>query len=161
MEPLITYRLTGTQVWSYHFFAGRQMIGKASYVLSLSPVVRIESPVVSWYSMFQMNTDSDILSGVSRKVMDDRAGKEAFRIVYCEPGFYRILGGNVNLLVECRDEAHLFGNPGQPVMALTERIREWSWVPVGEPFFMTTVYERNVPMKLLSAILAFPVLKFF
>ena len=93
--------------------------------------------------------------------MDDRTGMEIYRVIFCEPGFYRMIGGETNLLVECRDEAYLFGNPGQPVMALTERIREWSWVPVGEPFFMTTVYERNVPMKLLSAILAFPVLKFF
>ena len=159
MEPIITYRQTDTRVWSYHFFAGQQMIGKASYALSLSPVVRIETGVVSWYSMFQMNTDSDILSGVSRKVMDDRTGLEVFRIVYCEPGFYRIMGGDVNLLVECRDNSYLFGNPGQPVLAMMERIREWPWVPAGEPFFRTTVYEECAP-GLLLGMLAFPALRF-
>ena len=158
MEPIITYRLTDTGLWSYHFFSGRRMIGKASSALSLSSVVRIESGSVSWYSMFRMDTDNGVVPGASRTVMDDHTGLEAFRIVYCEPGFYRLLGGEKSLLVECRGNAYLFGNPGQPVLALTERIREWPWVPAGEPFFRTTVYE-DVPEELVLAMAAFPAVR--
>ena len=157
MDPIITYRLTDTGLWSYHFYLGRQMIGKATSVLALSSTVRIESVAGPWYSMFHV--DTAIAPGVSRKVKSDRTDLEVFRIVYCEPGFYRILGGEVNLLVEYRDNAYLFGNPGQPVLAVTERIREWSWVPQGEPFFLTTVYE-ECKADLLTAMLAFPVLRF-
>ena len=112
------------------------------------------------YSMFWMNTDNGVVPGVSRTVMDDRTGQEAFRIVYCEQGFYRLLGGDMNLLVECRENAYLFGNPGQPVLTLTERILEWPWAPAGEPFFRTVVYEGNVPEELLVAMLAFPAVRF-
>ena len=160
MEPIISFRLTDTGIWSYHFYVGQQIIGKASSALSLSSVVRIESASVSWYSMFRMNTDNGVFPGVSRTVMDDRTGFEVFRIVYCEPGFYRLLGRDSSLLVECRENAYLFGNPGQPVLALTERIQEWTWVPAGEPFFRTIVYEENVSEELLVAILAFPAVRF-
>ena len=131
------------------------MIGKASSMLSLSSMVRAEFSTVSWYSTFHV--DTSVFPGVSRKVMDDRNGQEVFRIIYCEPGFYRILSRDRSLLVEYRDNAYLFGNPGQPVLAVTERIREWPWVPCGEPFFLTTVYEENAP---LPAILTFPALRF-
>ena len=159
MEPIITYCLTDTGLWRYHFYAGRQIIGKASSALSLSSVVRIESGPVSWYSMFRMNTDNGVVPGASRTVMDDRTGLEVFRIVYCEPGFYRMIGGETNLLVECRENAYMFGNPGDPVLAVTERIREWPWVPAGEPFFRTTVYE-DVPEELVLAMAAFPTVRF-
>lgn len=160
MEPIITFRMADTGIWSYHFYAGRQMIGKATCELSLSSVVRIESAAVSWYSKFRMNADNGIFPGFSRIVMDDRTGVEVFRIVYCEPGFYRFMERENALLVECRGEAYLFGNPGQPVIAMTERIREWPWVPEGEPFFRTTVYEENLPEEALTAMLAFPAVRF-
>ena len=160
MEPVITYRLTETGLWSYHFYAGRRMIGKASSALSLSAVVRIEAGSVSWYSMFHIGADSMPVPGISRAVMDDHTGLEVYRIVYCEPGFYRLLGREQALLVECRGNAYLFGNPGQPVLALTERIRECDWVPAGEPFFRTTVYEENVSEEMQAAMLAFPALRF-
>ncbi len=57
MEPIVTYRLTDTGIWSYHFYAGRRMIGKATSMLSLSSLVRIESTAVSWYSTFHVDTD--------------------------------------------------------------------------------------------------------
>ena len=158
VEPVIAYRVTDTGVWSYHFYLGRQPVGKISCVLSMLSTVRIGTGAVSWYSTFHM--DTQVAPGVSRKVMDDRSGLEVFRVVYCEPGFYRIMGGQLNLLVECRDNAYLFGNPGQPVLALTERIREWPWVPAGEPFFQTTVYEEDTSPELLAAMLAFPALRF-
>ena len=158
MEPVVTYRLADTGVWGYHFYSGRQMIGKAASVLSLSSTVRIESSSVSWYSLFHV--DTMVFPGVSRRVMDDRTGLEVFRIVFCEPGFYRMMGEKLNLLVECRGNDYLFGNPGLPVLARTERIREWSWVPAGEPLFFTTVYEEDVREELALAMLAFPALRF-
>ena len=158
MEPIITYRTTDTGIWSYHFYAGRQIIGKALCRLSLSSLVRIETGAVSWYSPFHI--DTQVFPGVSRKVMDDRTGQEVFRIVFCEPGFYRMLDGEKTLLVECRGEAYLFGNPGKPALAATERIREWPWAPAGEPFFRTTVYEENIPAELLTAMLAMPAVRF-
>ena len=88
MEPIITYRLTETGIWSYHFYSGRKMIGKATSVLSLSSLVRIESSSVSWYSTFHV--DTEIFPGISRKVMDDRTGLEVYRVIFCEPGFYRM-----------------------------------------------------------------------
>ena len=156
MEPIVTYRLTETGIWSYHFYSGRKMIGKATSVLSLSSLVRIESSSVSWYSTFHV--DTNVFPGTSRKVMDDRTGLEVYRVIFCEPGFYRMIGGKTNLLVECRENAYLFGNPGEPVLAITERIREWPWVPAGEPFFRTTVYE-DVPEELVLAMTAFPAVR--
>ena len=61
--------------------------------------------------------------------------------------------------MECRENAFLFGNPGQPALAMTERISECAWVPVGEPFFRTVVYE-DVVEEVLAALLAFPALRF-
>ena len=158
MDPVVTFRLTDTGIWNYRFYAGQELLGSASCALSMLSTVRIEAGPLAWYSTFHM--DTQVVPGTSRKVMDDRTGLEAFRIVFCEPGFYRFLGPEANLLVECRDGAYLFGNPGQPVTAMTERIREWPWVPAGEPFFRTTVYEEAVPAELLTAALAFPALRF-
>ncbi len=39
-------------------------------------------------------------------------------MIFCEPGFYRMIGGETNLLVECRENAYMFGNPGEPVLAM-------------------------------------------
>lgn len=156
MEPIITYRQTETGVWSYHFYSGRKMIGKATCAFSLSSMVRIESADVFWYSTFHM--DTEIFLGVSRKVMDNLSGQEAYRVIFSSPGFYRMIGGEMNLLVECRENAYLFGNPGEPVLAMTERIREWSWVPAGEPVFRTTIYE-DVPEELVLAMAAFPAVR--
>ena len=158
MEPVITYRQTDTRIWRYHFYRERQMIGKALCELSLSSPVRVESEDVSWYSSFHI--DTQVFPGISRKIMDDRTGLEVFRVVYCEPGFYRLMGETINLLVECRGEAYLFGNPGQPVLAMTERIREWQWAMTGEPFFKTTAYEEDIPAALLTVMLAFPAIRF-
>ena len=158
MDPIITYRLTGTGIWRYHFYAGKEALGKVSCALSLLSTVRVEMDSVSWYSTF--HADTMVFPGVSRKVMDDRDSREVFRIVFCEPGYYRLLGAEGSLLVECWENAFLFGNPGQPVLAMTERISECPWVPVGEPFFRTTVYEENVAEELLAAMLAFPAMRF-
>ncbi len=63
----------------YHFYSGRNMIGKATSVLSLSSLVRIESSSVSWYSTFHV--DTNVFPGTSRKVMDDgQRGDEMGRL---------------------------------------------------------------------------------
>ena len=125
MDPIITYRQTDTGIWRYHFFSGKEFLGKVSCALSLLSTVRVE-----------------------------------IRIVFCEPGYYRLMDREKSLLVECRENAYLFGNPGQPVLAMMERISEWQWVPVGEPFFQSKLYEEKVPDELLAAMLAFPALRF-
>lgn len=158
MDPIIAYRVTVTGIWNYHFYTGRKMIGKVSCALSLLSTVRVEMDPVSWYSTF--HADTMVFPGVSRKVTDDRTDREVFRIVFCEPGYYRLMSREKSLLVECRENAYLFGNPGQPVIAMTERISEWPWVPEGEPFFRTTVYEDNIARELLAAMLSFPALRF-
>lgn len=157
MDPIITYRQTGTGIWRYHFYSGKESIGKVSCALSLLSTVRVEMDQVSWYSTF--HADTQVFPGVSRKVMDDRTDREVFRIVFCEPGYYRLMSPSGSLLVECRENAFLFGNPGRPALAMTERISECSWVPVGEPFFRTAVYD-DVTEEVLAAILAFPALRF-
>ncbi len=157
MDPIISYRLTATGVWRYHFFAGQKLLGKVSCSLSLLSTVRVEMEPVSWHSTF--HGDTMVFPGVSRKVMDDRTDKEVYRIVFSEPGYYRLMNAEQSLLVECRENAFLFGNSGQPVMAMTERISECSWVPFGEPFFRTKVYE-DLPEVVLAAILSFPALRF-
>ena len=157
MEPIITYRQTGTGIWRYHFYSGKGPVGKVSCALSLLSTVRVEMDLVSWYSTF--HADTQVFPGVSRKVMDDRTEREVFRIVFCEPGYYRLMSASGSLLVECRENVFLFGNPGRPVLAMTERISECSWVPVGEPSFRTVVYE-DVSEEVLAAMLAFPALRF-
>lgn len=158
MDPIITYRMTATGIWNYHFYTGQQMLGKVSCTLSLLSTVRVETDSFSWYSAF--HADTMVFPGVSRKVMDDRNNREVFRIVFCEPGYYRLMDREKSLLVEYRENAYLFGNPGQPALAVTERITEWPWVPEGEPFFRTTVFEDKPEEELLTAMLAFPALRF-
>ncbi len=157
MDPIITYRQTGTGLWRYHFYTGKEYIGKVSCALSLLSTVRVEVEPVSWYSTF--HADTLVFPGVSRKVMDDHTEREAFRIVFCELGFYRLMSADSSLLVECRDNAFLFGNPGQPVLAMTERISECAWVPAGEPVFRTIAYE-DISAEVRAAIVSFPALRF-
>ena len=157
MDPIITYRQTGTGIWCYHFYTGKELVGKVSCALSLLSTVRVEMVPVSWYSTF--HADTQVFPGVSRKVMDDRTEREVYRIVFCEPGYYRLMSPSGSLLVECRENAFLFGNPGKPVLAMTERISECAWVPVGEPFFRTVVYD-DVTEEVLVAMLTFPALRF-
>ncbi len=158
MEPVITYRLTGTGVWSYYFYTGQKPLGKVSCALSLLSTVLVETDSFSWHSTF--HADTMVFPGVSRKVIDDQSDREIFRIVFCEPGFYRLMSAEGSLLIECRNNAFLFGNPGQPAIAMMERIQECSWIPKGEPFFQTRIYEENIHDKLLIAMLAFPAMRF-
>ena len=117
MDPIISFRLTNTGAWGYRFFEGRQHLGSVSCVLMPNATVRIEAKGISWYSSFNM--DNTIVPGISRKVKENNTGEEAFRIVYCQPGFYRMIRGESNILVERREGAYLFGVQGMI----------WRWKP--------------------------------
>ena len=159
MNPIISFRLTNTGAWGYRFYSGPQLIGTVSCIISHSSLVRIEAPGISWYSSF--NTDTTIVPGISRHVKDE-AGEDIYRIIYCQPGFYRMIRDDANVLVERRNGAYLFGNQGMPVTAMTERIEEWPWKPAdAEPYFVTKVFEEGVSREFLMAILAFPALRFY
>lgn len=160
MDPIVSFRLTDTGAWGYRFFEGRQHLGSVSCVLMPNATVRIEAKGISWYSSFNM--DNTIVPGISRKVKENNTGEEAFRIVYCQPGFYRMIRGESNILVERREGAYLFGVQGMPVTAMTERIEEWAWKPAdAEPYFVTRFYEENITREFLLAVLAFPALRFY
>ena len=46
--------------------------------------------------------------------------------------------------------------------AMMERIEEWPWKPVdADPYFVTKIYEEQVPREFLFAVLAFPALRFY
>jgi len=160
MDPIVSFRLTNTGAWGYRFFEGSQHLGSVSCVLMPNATVRIDAPGISWYSSFNM--DNTIVPGISRKVKDNESGEEIFRIVYCEPDFYRIIRGGSNILVERREGAYLFGVQGMPVTAMTERIEEWPWKPPdADPYFVTKMFEETVSLEFLFAVLAFPALRFY
>ena len=160
MDSIISFRLTNTGAWGYRFFEGRQHLGSVSCVLMPNATVRIEAPGISWYSSFNM--DNTIVPGISRRVKENSTGEEAFRIVYCQPGFYRMIRGESNILVERREGAYLFGNQGMPVTAMMERIEEWSWKPPdADPYFVTKFFEENITREFVFAVLAFPTLRFY
>ena len=160
MNPIISFRLTNTGAWGYRFYNGPQLLGTASCIISHSSLIRIEAPGISWYSSFNM--DNTIVPGISRRVRDSITGEDIYRIIYCQPGFYRMIRDDANVLVERRNGAYLFGNQGMPVTAMTERIEEWPWKPAdAEPYFVTKVFEEGVSREFLMAILAFPALRFY
>ena len=178
MNPIISYRLTEAGAWVYRFYqegmqTGPVLLGAVSCRGIPNMIVRVEAPGVDWYSSFNM--DTVVVPGTSRRVKENDA--DLYRIVYCEPGFYRMIpasdlrtateermsGENRvgGILVERRDNAYLFGKQGMPAVALTERIDEWPWTPPAcVPYFRTTVYEQGLGTELLMAILSFPAMRF-
>ena len=147
MNPIISFRRADTGAWGYGFYSDSRLIGTVSCIISHSSLVRVEAPGISWYSSFNM--DTTIVPGISRKVKEDRSGSHVYRIIYCHPGFYRMIpretAGDRGILVERRENAYLFGDQGKPVMAITERIEEWPWKPAdAEPYFVTKFYEKPV-----------------
>ena len=167
MDPIISFRLTSTGAWSYRFFEGRQYLGSVSCAFMPNAAVRIEVPGISWYSPFSM--DNTIVPGISRRVKENSSGEEVFRIVYCQPGYYRIIPSQSQsageVLVERREGAYLFGNQGMPVMAMTERterIEGWPWRPPDAvPYFITRFFVEQVSREFLYAVLSFPALRFY
>lgn len=161
MKQIVAFRLTATGVWGYRFYDGKMLIGTISSLVGLTSTVRVEAAGFEWYSTFHM--DNTIIPGISRRVKDNRNGEDVYRIIYCQPEFYRLMKNSEGLLVERRNGAYLFGNQGMPVLAMTERIESWPWTPGAdyEPYLLTTVYEDNVTEELLMAILSFPALRFY
>ena len=165
MSQIIAYRLTATGIWQYDYYHQNcAKIATASGIVRPDSMVRITGRSVNWHSGF--NIDTTIIPGISRRVKDSYTGQDVYRIIYCEPGFYRMIGNNFNILVERRDSRYLFGNQGEPVMAMTERIDKWFWKPMSremtvEPYSKTTVYENRVTEEMLLAILTFPMLRFY
>ena len=120
MKTIVSYRLSATGAWGYGFYEGEHETGSVSGSTSPNAPVRIRGSETEWYSTFQI--DTAVVPGVSRKVKDNRTGGEVYRIVYCEPGFYRLMGGTASLLAEKRKDAYLFGEQGMPAVALTGRL---------------------------------------
>ena len=159
MEPIVSFRKAGTGAWTYQFYEGRQLIGSASCVMKMNSTVRIDAPGISWHSSFNM--EDTIVPGISRKVKENSNGDEVYRIVYCQRGFYRMIRGDANILVERRDGAYLFGTEGMPVTAVTERNDEWPWRPPdNEPYFVTKFFGEKISREFRLAVLAFPALRF-
>ena len=119
MKKFITYRLAGVGVWHYEFCLNGKSFGNVVSRVSRSEPARIEGSGISWYSHFDM--DRDIVPGVSRKVKDSRTGEEVYRIIWWQPNLYEIRARNKFVLAEIRDGNYLFGEPGAPVAAMTER----------------------------------------
>ena len=161
MKQIVAFRLTATGVWGYRFYYGDQLIGTISSLVGPTSTVRVEAPGIAWYSTFHM--DNTIVPGISRRVKDNRNGEDVYRIIYCQPEFYRMMKDGESLLVERRNGAYLFGKQGMPVLAMTERTESWPWMPGPgyEPYLLTTLYEDNVTDRLLMAILSFPALRFY
>ena len=132
---IISFRLTNTGAWGYRFYEDGMHLGSVSCVLMPNATVRIEGPGISWYSSFNM--DTTIVPGISRRVKDSITGEDIYHIIYCQPGFYRMIPNQMSsgiplerratggILGEQREGAYLFGDQGKQVMAMTERIEEW------------------------------------
>lgn len=160
MKEFITYRLSATGLWQYEFRLDGEEFGKAMLRVAPFEPVRIEGCEISWYSRFDL--DTEIIPGVSRRVKDNKTGEEVFRIIWWRPGFYEIRTKDSQVLAEIRNGCYLFGQPGAPVTAMTERTK-------GEPIrirgleaeacFRTSFFDPVSPAYTMIA-LAFPALRF-
>ena len=163
MTEIITYRLDATGVWGYDFYDGRNRIGSIRSPVLPSPAVQINGKGLNWYSKFSM--DHTIVPGSCRWVKDNQTGREVYRMIYWQPGWYQVRMASGNTVqVEIRDGAYLFGAPDSPVTAMTQRISAIDWIPSSgydiHPYFRTTVYE-EVDDAVLLMILSFPALRFY
>ena len=160
MTELITYRLAATGFWQYEFCKDGESYGHVISVLSLREPVRIEGPDLSWYSRFDM--DTEIVPGISRKVMDNRTGEEVYRMVWWRPNLYEVCTKEKSIQVEIRNGRYLFGIPMMPVSAMTERI-QGPPRPVrgmeGEMIFRTMFFDQVGDAYRIMAM-AFPALRF-
>ncbi len=163
MTEIITYRIPSAGVWGYEFYdSGRNRVGSVSAVVSASAPVRIESQHCSWYSRFDI--DTTVVPGIGRRVMDNVSGEEIYRLIYWHPGFYQARSRSDSVGIEIRDGVYLFGNEGQPVIAMTERIEQAPGVPRhsadAEAYFKTTFYE-DVSEHFALMALSFPAMRFY
>lgn len=164
MKEIITYRLSGTGVWVYEFFdAARNRIGSVGSEIAPVAPIRINGDGFSWYSQFNM--DNTIVPGTGRQVKDSRTGAELYRVIYWRPGLYQIRHTDgTSMQVEIREGRYLFGNPLEPVTAMTLRIESADWKPSYavdvRPWFRTVIYEDISPEETLT-LLSFPALRFY
>ena len=164
MKEFLTYRLSGTGVWVYEFYdASRNRIGSVGAEIAPAAPVRINGENISWYSRF--NLDNTIVPGTGRQVKDSRTGSEVYKVIYWRPGLYQIRYTNdASLQVEIREGRYLYGNPQEPVTAMTLRIESTEWTPTYaldvRPWFRTTVYKDLTPEELMT-LLSFPALRFY
>ena len=164
MKEITTYRLSGTGVWVYEFYdAARNRIGSVGSHVAPLTTARIQGPDIGWYSRFDM--DNTIVPGAERKIMDEHTGLAVCKVIYCRPGLYQIRNTNgTSLQVEIREGRYLFGNPQDPVTAMTLRIETAEWKPSYaldvRPWFRTVVYTDTDPTEMMT-LLSFPALRFF
>lgn len=160
MMEIITYRLSATGIWQYEFCREGETIGNVSSVISLREPARIDGPEISWYSRFDV--DTDIVPGVSRKVKDNRTGEEVYRIVWWRPNLYEVRTRDKSIQAEIRNGSYLFGDPGMPVTAMTERMNGESRLVRGmeaEMWFRTLFFD-PVGDGYMMMTLSFPALRF-
>lgn len=160
MTEIITYRLSATGIWQYEFCREGETIGNVSSVISLREPARIDGPEISWYSRFDV--DTDIVPGVSRKVKDNRTGEEVYRIVWWRPNLYEVRTRDKSIQAEIRNGSYLFGDPGMPVTAMTERMNGESRLVRGmeaEMWFRTLFFDPVGDGYMMMA-LSFPALRF-
>lgn len=163
IRELITFRVSGTGIWSYEFYdEARQKIGSVSSLVSPAVPVRIESQKIHWYSRFDI--DTTIIPGIGRRVQDNQTGKEVFRLIYWRPGLYQVRTNSDSVQVEIKEGRYLFGQQGMPATALSERISDIGWQPASaleyEAYFKTTFYE-EVNEAFALMVLSFPALRFY
>ena len=160
MNEIITDHLSATGIWRYEFCRDWESIGHVASAGSPREPVRIEGPEISWYSRFDM--DTEIVPGVSRKIMDDKTGGEVYRIVWWRPNLYEIRMREKSLQAEIRDGSYLFGDPMKPATALTERTRGEGRLVRGmeaERWFRTVFFD-PVDERYMMTALSFPALHF-
>ena len=165
MKEVISYRVSATGIWGYSYYAGKNHIGDTTCLIGKSSTVRIVGDDIVWYSSFTINTD--IVPGISRRILDNITDNELYRIIFWRPGFYefsaRTETGGWSMTVEERKGMYLFGKNGMPVSAIMERIRETVWTPATgmttEPAFRTTFFEQEDSPGFMMLVLSFPALK--
>jgi len=165
MTSIISYRLSSTGMWGYMYYNDRQFIGETTCQIGRDSIVRISAENIVWYSFFTINTD--IVPGISRRIINNMTDEELYRIIFWRPGLYEFSArtdqGEWRMTVEEKNGLYLFGQNGMPVAAITERISEAAWFPSTvmqiEPAFRTTFFEQQDSPGFMMLVLSFPALK--
>ena len=165
MLEVISYRLSATGIWGYAYYRGREYFGETACEIGRSSTVRMTGEDIAWYSPFRIVTD--IVPGVSRRIMDNVTEEELYRVIFWQPGLYEFTArtdtGGWSMIVEEVGGRYMFVRAGMPVAAVMERLTEAEWIPPTgtriEPAFRTTFYEQEDSPGFLMMVLSFPALK--